>query len=319
MAPTRIVFETHATTDDNEAGIATGWGAGRLSEVGRRQAAELGVRRSDDHIDAIFCSDLARAVQTASIAFTNTQIPLLLDWRLRECDYGHLNGGSVDEVHGDRTRFLDEPYPGGESWSDAAARMHSFVRDLLRAWSGQRVLVIGHAATRWGLEHALGYADLAVLIGRPPTWQPGWQYTIDDPRTARSADDTDPVRWGGTFDDDELNHLHADAFGHQVFHDEWNAQLAQFSIGWVTARQNGDLVGFLNVVGDGGIHAWLQDVIVSTGARRTGLGVRMVKTATENARALGCEWLHVDFDDEHRDFYFGACGFEPTNAGLIKL
>jgi broad specificity phosphatase PhoE len=40
-----IVFETHATSTDNEAGIATGWLAGELSEAGRRQAAELGQRR----------------------------------------------------------------------------------------------------------------------------------------------------------------------------------------------------------------------------------------------------------------------------------
>ena len=41
--------------------------------------------------------------------------------------------------------------------------------------------------------------------------------------------------------------------------------------------------------------------------------------ATDHARSAGCEWLHVDFDDELREFYFGACGFTPTNAGLIQL
>ncbi|MDP9242624.1 MAG: hypothetical protein M3O84_05550 [Actinomycetota bacterium] len=33
----------------------------------------------------------------------------------------------------------------------------------------------------------------------------------------------------------------------------------------------------------------------------------------------GCEWLHVDFDDHLRSFHFDACGFTPTNAGLIAL
>ena len=43
-----IVYETHATSEDNEAGIATGWLPGRLSTHGREQARELGERRRDD-------------------------------------------------------------------------------------------------------------------------------------------------------------------------------------------------------------------------------------------------------------------------------
>lgn len=64
-----IVFETHSTTEDNEAGRATGWLPGRLSEQGRAQARELGRRRARDGIAAVFCSDLRRAVQTAELAF----------------------------------------------------------------------------------------------------------------------------------------------------------------------------------------------------------------------------------------------------------
>ena len=65
-----IVFETHQTTEDNEAGTATGWLPGRLSEVGRDQAAELGRRRRDDGIDVVFSSDLRRARETVEIAFS---------------------------------------------------------------------------------------------------------------------------------------------------------------------------------------------------------------------------------------------------------
>jgi predicted N-acetyltransferase YhbS len=52
---------------------------------------------------------------------------------------------------------------------------------------------------------------------------------------------------------------------------------------------------------------------------RQGIGVRVVALATEDARSAGCEWLHVDFDDELRKFYFDRCGFTPTHAGLIAL
>jgi GNAT superfamily N-acetyltransferase len=70
---------------------------------------------------------------------------------------------------------------------------------------------------------------------------------------------------------------------------------------------------------DGGIHAFLLDTMVSARAGRQGIGTRLVEVAVGEARSTDCEWLHVDFDDELRAFYFEACGFTPTNAGLIKL
>jgi 2,3-bisphosphoglycerate-dependent phosphoglycerate mutase len=144
-----IVYETHSITEDNEAGRATGWLPGRLSAAGRRLAGELGQRRRDDAIAAVFSSDLRRAVDTAEIAFAGTAVPVLLDWRLRECDYGSLNGMPAAEVHGNRTEYLDVPYPGGESWRQAVERVRRFIDDVPLRWSGKRVLVIGHVATRW--------------------------------------------------------------------------------------------------------------------------------------------------------------------------
>ena len=172
-----IVCETHSTTEDNENGIATGWLPGRLSELGRKQAADLGKRRRADGITAVFSSDLARSVETARIAFAGSAIPVLLDWRLRECDYGCLNGSGAAELHAHRAEYVDTPYPGGESWRQAVARVASFVADLPLRWSGQRVLVIGHVATRWGLEHLLLDTPLEDLVIRDFGWQPGWEYT----------------------------------------------------------------------------------------------------------------------------------------------
>ena len=83
-----IVFETHSISVDNERGVATGWLPGRLSEKGRALARELGERRRDDNISAVFSSDLARAIETAEIAFAGVGIPIVRDWRLRECNYG---------------------------------------------------------------------------------------------------------------------------------------------------------------------------------------------------------------------------------------
>jgi 2,3-bisphosphoglycerate-dependent phosphoglycerate mutase len=174
----QVVFETHSTTLDNEAGIATGWLPGKLSATGRQQAADLGRRRGTDGIAAVFCSDLARAVETAATAFDGTGISVLLDWRLRECDYGSLNGMPAAEMHAHRAEHLDAPYPGGESWRQATTRVGRFVADLTLRWSGQRVLVIGHVATRWGLDMALGGTPLEDLASRDFAWQPGWEYLV---------------------------------------------------------------------------------------------------------------------------------------------
>jgi 2,3-bisphosphoglycerate-dependent phosphoglycerate mutase len=174
-----IVFETHSTTEDNEAGRATGWLPGRLSALGREQARELGQRRISGGFAAVFCSDLRRAVETADIAFAGSGVPVLHDWRLRECDYGTLNGMPAAEMHAGRRDHLDVPYPGGESWRQAVTRAGRFLADLPSRWDGQRIVVIGHVATRWGLDHALRGVPAEDLAATPFDWRPGWTYTLD--------------------------------------------------------------------------------------------------------------------------------------------
>src|SRR5436309_12223512 len=99
----------------------------------------------------------------------------------------------------------------------------------------------------------------------------------------------------------------------------WERMLRDDSLGWVTARDGDVLAGMVNMVWDGLVHAWLQDLMVATSHRGQGIGRRLVEAATAGARAAGCEWLHVDFDDDLQPFYFDACGFTPTNAGLMPL
>jgi broad specificity phosphatase PhoE len=175
-----IVYETHATSTDNEAGIATGWLGGRLSVTGRRQAAELGERRRDDGIAAAFVSDLARAIETAEIALAGSGIPVTRDARLRECDYGELNGMPVARMAAERSGHVDEPWPGGESYRQVAERTRSFLADIGAAWPGRRILVIAHSANRWALQSLLEGADLRDLVDAPFAWQPGWDFTLPE-------------------------------------------------------------------------------------------------------------------------------------------
>ncbi len=109
---TQVVFETHSTSVDNETGVASGWRHSALSAVGREHAARLGQRRRDDGLSVVFVSDLRRASETAAIAFDGSPVPVLADWRLRECNYGDRNGMATVDLHRDRRWHLDERYPG---------------------------------------------------------------------------------------------------------------------------------------------------------------------------------------------------------------
>jgi broad specificity phosphatase PhoE len=172
--PVEIAFETHAISEDNERGIATGWLPGRLSAAGRRLARDLGARHRDDHLAAVWSSDLARAVETATIAFTGSGLTVRADRRLRECDYGALNGAPVERLL-PRARFIAAPYPGGESYRGVVARVGDFLAEL-GPYEGRRVLLIGHSATRWALDHLLAGRALEDLVDADFAWQPGWLY-----------------------------------------------------------------------------------------------------------------------------------------------
>jgi ribosomal protein S18 acetylase RimI-like enzyme len=130
------------------------------------------------------------------------------------------------------------------------------------------------------------------------------------------------IRWRQPFTSAEANRLHAEAFNTRPYPDDewdWASLVEEHSLGWVTARLGPDLVGFANVITDGLVHAWLQDVMVSPDHQRNGIGAQLVDEATRQSRQAGCEWLHVDFDDDVADFYYQRCGFQKTNAGLFYL
>ena len=161
-----IIFEAHGTTHDNEAHLSSGHNDVELSPLGVQQSKEMGERYRDDHFDAIFCSDLQRAYKSAEIAFGD-KFSIIKDARLRECDYGDLTRRPSDEVTPKKSKRIHEPFPNGESYEQTSERMKSFLQDLLRDYNEKRVMIIGHRATQYGLEHWIKGFPLEEIISAP--------------------------------------------------------------------------------------------------------------------------------------------------------
>ena len=126
--------------------------------------------------------------------------------------------------------------------------------------------------------------------------------------------------WRDGFENEELEALHGEGFGHAPGDYDWRGQLERHSLGWVCARtKTGQLAGFVNVAWDGGAHAFILDAVVAASRQRRGVGAELIAHARQAAHDAGCEWLHVDFEEHLAPFYFERCGFDPTLAGLVFL
>lgn len=175
-----ILFESHATTFDNEKHLSSGHNDVELSPLGNKQAKELGERRKGEKFDAIFCSDLQRSYKTTQIAFGD-KFPIIQDKRLRECDYGELTRHPSSEVDPQKVEHIKEPFPNGESYEQCMKRMKDFLEDLRQRYHGRdiNVLIIGHRATQYGLEYWIKGISLEEIITTSWSWKPGWVYQFD--------------------------------------------------------------------------------------------------------------------------------------------
>lgn len=173
-----IIFEAHGTAFDNEAHLSSGWNDVALSLLGKQQSKEMGERYKDDYFDIIFCSDLQRAFKSVEIGFGN-KWEIITDSRLRECNYGDLTQYPSEEVDVQKSSRLTEPFPNGESYAQTTERMKSFLEDLLKNHDGKRVMVIGHRATQYGLDHLINGVPMGQLVSAKFKWQPGWEYKFE--------------------------------------------------------------------------------------------------------------------------------------------
>lgn len=173
-----VLFETHATTVDNEAGLASGWFDAALSPTGEEQAHALGARHRDDAFTVVFCSDLSRSFRTAEIAFSDRDVSIVRDARLRECDYGAMTRRPTGEIDAQRAASIATPFPDGESYQLVVDRVAAWLTEATQTFAGRTVLVIGHRATFYSLEHLVNKVPLHDAVRSPWAWRPGWTYRV---------------------------------------------------------------------------------------------------------------------------------------------
>ena len=140
----QIVLVRHGATDWNLEHRCQGSSDRDLSDVGRRQAEQLGDRLRQETIHGVYASDLRRARRTAEFISGHHKLPVIIEESIRELDHGHLEGLTFNEIkqnYGDfLTRWRSEPaelrVPGGERLADVAER----------AWLGLNQIVARHDA-----------------------------------------------------------------------------------------------------------------------------------------------------------------------------
>ncbi len=180
---THITYFVHGTTVDNEVGVSSGWFDSPLSELGIKQSIDLAYQTQDRDFDVVFCSDLARAHDSARFAFGG-RFKVLVDPRLRECNYGVYNGqlASIVEPQCEHEHIMKQ-FPGGESMEDVKARIEDFLNFLRKSYHGKNVAIVGHKIPQLSLEILLDGKTWPQAFKedwrKTKSWQPGWEYFMD--------------------------------------------------------------------------------------------------------------------------------------------
>ena len=171
-----LVFFAHGTSVDNEEHRSSGWNDCILSPLGERQTKKAHDDLYYKDFDLYYSSDLIRSKQTASILFPNKKI--IYDSRLRECNYGLLNGTIGRQVVYEN--HIEAKFPQGESLVNVQERIEAFLADMLRDNDGKRIAIVSHRAPQLALEVIINQCSWEDAISNDwrlkGKWQPGWLY-----------------------------------------------------------------------------------------------------------------------------------------------
>jgi len=147
-----------------------------LAEAGRKQAELVGQRLTKFNIDAVYSSDLIRAVETADIINQYLKKKRVIDKRFRESNFGDMTGLSNEQLKTRYKEFLDErakmindePYPGGgENSKQVFERAFEALEDIVRQ-DYKNVAIVTHGGTIRALFTGIAQAPSArwLVFGR---------------------------------------------------------------------------------------------------------------------------------------------------------
>ena len=175
---TKIIYFVHGTTTDNASGKCSGWKQVELTDLGKERAIKLGKIRKNTHFDVIFTSDLVRAIDSAKLAFPNVEH--IQDARLRECNYGDLEGKDKKMVIYEE--HIEKPFPNGESLKEVEKRIRNFIVFLKDNYQGKTIGIVAHRAPQLAIEvitKGISWEEANKNDWRKTkAWQPGWEYII---------------------------------------------------------------------------------------------------------------------------------------------
>ncbi|MFH0861727.1 MAG: histidine phosphatase family protein [Candidatus Altiarchaeota archaeon] len=178
----KIAYFVHGTTTDNEREISSGWSDVDLSDLGIRQSIELKNSIKEREFDAVFCSDLKRAVHSARLVFGG-KTRIIQDERLREGDYGEYNGQPSEIVEPMQEKNITARFPQGESYEDVKKRVKDFLVYLRKIYDGKSVAIVAHKAPQLALEVLLKNRTWKQAFEedwrKKKAWQPGWEYILE--------------------------------------------------------------------------------------------------------------------------------------------
>ncbi len=134
----KLILTRHGITIENERGVLQGHLPGNLSHLGKEQVKRLAMRLKDEHIDAIYSSDLKRAAHTTrEIAHYHPDAHIYFSENLRELDWGSLSGKAKP--------LSPEDIPDDvESANSIRTRSERFIQTLIQNHHNQTVLVVAH-------------------------------------------------------------------------------------------------------------------------------------------------------------------------------
>jgi alpha-ribazole phosphatase/probable phosphoglycerate mutase len=177
----KITYFIHGSTVDNEKELASGWADAELSDLGKKQSIELKDLIKEKKFDFVFCSDFARAVDSAKLTFGDS-FNIIQDKRLREVNYGDLTRTDSKKVYSQMLEHINKPFPNGESYRDVERRIAEFLNYLLENYYGKSVAIVAHRAPQLALDVLLKGKTWEQAIKEDwrltKKWQPGWEYEI---------------------------------------------------------------------------------------------------------------------------------------------